>query len=73
MNLTDAVMTRLGLKLNQDKTVIVNAQNGDFDFLGYTFGQIWFRKTKKKVYGGKSIKEERETVETEGENYPAPW
>ena len=39
-----AVMNRLGLKLNQDKTVVRDAYNGNFDFLGFTFGRIWFRK-----------------------------
>ncbi len=68
LNLTDAVITRLGLKLNQDKTVIVNAQNGDFDFLGYPFGQTWLRKTEKTVYGSQPIKEECKTVERESEN-----
>ncbi|MGV7223995.1 MAG: group II intron maturase-specific domain-containing protein, partial [Nitrospinales bacterium] len=41
---TSAVMDRLGLKLNQDKTMVRDAHNGNFDFLGYTFGRIWFRK-----------------------------
>jgi RNA-directed DNA polymerase len=41
---TSAVMDRLGLRLNQDKTAIRDAYNGNFDFLGYTFGRIWFRK-----------------------------
>jgi len=41
---TSAVMERLGLKLNQDKTTVRDAYNGNFDFLGYTFGRIWFRK-----------------------------
>ena len=41
---TSAVMDRLGLKLNQGKTVVRDAHNGNFDFLGYTFGRIWFRK-----------------------------
>lgn len=39
-----AVMNKLGLTLNQDKTVVRDANNGNFDFLGYTFGRIWFRK-----------------------------
>jgi RNA-directed DNA polymerase len=41
---TSAVMDRLGLKLNQDKTTVKDAYNGNFDFLGYTFGRMWFRK-----------------------------
>lgn len=42
---TSAVMDRLGLRLNQEKTIVRDARNGNFDFLGYTFGRIWFRKT----------------------------
>jgi RNA-directed DNA polymerase len=41
---TSAVMDRLGLRLNQDKTIVRDAHKGNFDFLGYTFGRIWFRK-----------------------------
>ena len=42
---TSSVMDRLGLRLNQEKTIVRDARNGNFDFLGYTFGRIWFRKT----------------------------
>lgn len=38
------VMDRLGLTLNREKTAVRDAYKGDFDFLGYTFGRIWFRK-----------------------------
>jgi RNA-directed DNA polymerase len=41
---TSAVMGRLGLTLNQEKTAVRDAKNGNFDFLGYTFGCTWFRK-----------------------------
>ncbi len=41
---TSTVMEQLGLKLNQDKTVVRDAYKGSFDFLGYTFGRIWFKK-----------------------------
>lgn len=35
---TDAVMTRLGLSLNREKTAIRDARYERFDFLGYSFG-----------------------------------
>jgi RNA-directed DNA polymerase len=35
---TKAVMTRLGLTINEAKTSLKNARVEDFDFLGYTFG-----------------------------------
>ena len=41
---TRAVMQRLGLNLNEGKTVIRNARRECFDFLGYTFGNMWFNK-----------------------------
>jgi len=41
---TKAVMTRLGLALNEDKTSVRNARQERFDFLGYTFGPHCFRK-----------------------------
>ncbi len=41
---TQAVMSRLGLTLNEAKTTVVNARREQFDFLGYTFGPQRFRK-----------------------------
>jgi RNA-directed DNA polymerase len=41
---TRAVMTRLGLALNETKTVIRNARHERFDFLGYSFGPHHYRK-----------------------------
>jgi RNA-directed DNA polymerase len=35
---TKAVMTRLGLTLNEAKTSLIDARKERFDFLGYTFG-----------------------------------
>ena len=42
---TQGVMGKLGLKLNQDKTVVRDARKEHFDFLGYTFGSVYFKKT----------------------------
>ena len=41
---TREVMERLRLDLNEAKTNIRDARKECFDFLGYTFGSIWFRK-----------------------------
>ena len=41
---TQQVMTRLGLELNEDKTSIRDGLNANFDFLGYTFGHMIFKK-----------------------------
>lgn len=68
LQLISAVIEQLGLNLNQDKTVIVNTRNGNFNFLNYTFGQIWFRKTGKRYMGAgpskKSIKWLKQKVRT---------
>jgi RNA-directed DNA polymerase len=37
-------MTRLGLALNEAKTVVRDARREPFDFLGYTFGPHRYRK-----------------------------
>jgi RNA-directed DNA polymerase len=41
---TKAVMTRLGLTLNEAKTSLKDARNERFDFLGYTFGPEYHRQ-----------------------------
>jgi RNA-directed DNA polymerase len=41
---TAAVMDRLELRLNETKTVIRNGRKETFNFLGYTFGQMTFKK-----------------------------
>ncbi len=68
LQLTSAIMEQLELKLNQDKTIIMDARNGNFDFLGYTFGRIWFRKTGAWYLGAspskKSIKRWKQKVRT---------
>ena len=41
---TKAVMTKLGLTLNETKTSVKTARTEPFDFLGYTFGPHHYRK-----------------------------
>ena len=45
---TREVMERLKLNLNEEKTVTRDALEESFDFLGYTFGSVWFRKDGTK-------------------------
>jgi len=45
---TRAVMERLGLALNEDKTSVRNARQERFDFLGYTFGPHRFWKDGRR-------------------------
>jgi RNA-directed DNA polymerase len=45
---TEGVMTRLGLTLNEAKTTLKDARKESFDFLGYTFGPEYHRKTGRR-------------------------
>jgi RNA-directed DNA polymerase len=48
---TKAVMTKLGLTINEAKTSLRNARQERFDFLGYSFG-IWVRARPRRVCNG---------------------
>ena len=45
------VMTRIGLTVNETKTKLREARTERFDFLGYTFGPYWDRRTGKRYLG----------------------
>ena len=58
---TKAVMTKLGLALNEAKTSVKNAREESFDFLGYTLGPrhfpkagvgIWAQVRPRRACGG---------------------
>jgi RNA-directed DNA polymerase len=53
---TKAVMTRLGLTLNEVKTSLIDVRQERFDFLGYTFGPHYFGKTGKWYLGASPSK-----------------
>jgi RNA-directed DNA polymerase len=48
---TAAVMSRLGLTLNEVKTKLRDARKEHFDFLGYTYGPYFNRKIRKRYVG----------------------
>ena len=60
------IMAQLKLTVNEDKTRICKVPEGEFDFLGYTFGRIYSARTGKGNIGlrpsKKSIKHVIETV-----------
>jgi len=62
---TDKVMSRLNLRLNDDKTSMRDGLQGNFDFLDYTFGFMVFKKDGSRVYVGQSLKEQSKPIETE--------
>jgi RNA-directed DNA polymerase len=48
---TRKVIKQMGLTLNEEKTVIRDAQKEQFDFLGYTFGAMWFTRKGTRYMG----------------------
>src|SRR6266853_1102939 len=72
------VPRRLGLTLNEKKTSIRNARKERFDFLGYTFGPHFSRRTGREYIGcspsKKSVNKARKNVrEHLAPNNVAPW
>jgi RNA-directed DNA polymerase len=53
---TKAVMTKLGLMLNEAKTSLKNARQERFDFLGYSFGPHWFKANGRWYLGASPSK-----------------
>jgi RNA-directed DNA polymerase len=51
-----AVMSRLGLSLNEAKTSLRDAWNERFDFLGYSFGPHYSRKDGRRYLGASPSK-----------------
>ncbi len=45
------VMGRIGLTVNETKTKLREAKSERFDFLGYTFGPFWDRRTGRRYLG----------------------
>jgi RNA-directed DNA polymerase len=53
---TKAVMTKLGLTINEAKTSLRNARQERFDFLGYSFGPHWFKANGRWYLGASPSK-----------------
>ncbi len=53
---TKAVMTKLGLTLNEVKTKLKDARTEHFDFLGYSFGPYYHRKDGYRYLGASPSK-----------------
>ena len=52
-------MTRLGLALNEQKTVIRDVEKERFDFLGYQFGPHYMLTTGRRYMGASASKRAR--------------
>jgi len=60
-----AIMGKLKLTVNEDKTRICKVPEGEFDFLGYTFGRMYSPTTGKARLGHRPAKKSiRRAVET---------
>jgi group II intron reverse transcriptase/maturase len=64
---TKAVMTKLGLTLNEVKTSVKDARTERFDFLGYTFGPHCYQRNGKRYLGASPIGEECQACQDEGQ------
>ena len=63
---TKAVMTKLGLTLNEAKTSVRDARQERFDFLGYTFGPHHYRKDGQWYLGASPSKKSVQRIKDEG-------
>lgn len=61
---TRAVMTKLGLTLNEAKTAIRDARREPFDFLGYSFGPHRYRKDGHWYLGASPSKKSVQRLKT---------
>jgi RNA-directed DNA polymerase len=61
---TKAVMTKLGLTINEAKTSLKNARQERFDFLGYSFGPHWFKANGKWYLGVSPSKKSVQRLKT---------
>src|SRR6266853_2615844 len=75
---TKAVMTRLGLTLNEAKTSLRDARQERFTFLGYSFGPHWYKSNGRWYLGTSPSKKSVQRLKTTVGNLlvpgnNAPW
>ena len=61
---TKAVMTKLGLTINEAKTSLRDARKERFTFLGYSFGPHWFKANGKWYLGASPSKKSMQRLKT---------
>ena len=69
---TKAVMTKLGLTINEAKTSLKDARKERFDFLGYSFGLHYFAANGKRYLGASPSKKSMQRFKTKIGNYLFP-
>jgi RNA-directed DNA polymerase len=75
---TKAVMTKLGLTLNEAKTSVRDARQECFTFLGYSFGPHWYKANGHRYLGASPSKKSVQRLKTTVGNLlvpgnNAPW
>src|SRR6202045_1925428 len=75
---TKAVMTKLGLTINEAKTSLRNARQERFTFLGYSFGPHWYKANGQWYLGTSPSKKSVQRLKTTVGNLlvpgnNAPW
>ncbi len=58
---TAQIMSKLKLTVNEEKTRICKVPEGEFDFLGYTFGQMQFSENGQARLGYRPSKKSIKT------------
>lgn len=69
---TKAVMTKLGLTLNEAKTSLKNARQDRFDFLGYSFGPHHYKANGRRYLGAGPSKKSVQRLKTKVGNLLVP-
>ena len=69
---TKAVMTRLGLTLNEVKTSLKDARKERFDFLGYTFGPHYYKANGQWYLGASPSKKSVQRLKTKARQLLVP-
>ena len=67
-----STMTRIGLTLNETKTKLRAARTERFDFLGYTFGPYWDRRTGKRYLGAGPSQKSRSRLKSKVHDMTEP-
>jgi RNA-directed DNA polymerase len=72
------VMTRIGLTVNETKTKLREATTERFDFLGYSFGPYWDRRTGNRYLGAGPSPKSRQRLKAKvhgltGPGNVRPW
>jgi RNA-directed DNA polymerase len=69
---TKAVMTRLGLSINEGKTSLKDARQERFDFLGYSFGPHYYKANGRRYLGASPSKKSVQRLRTKVANLLTP-